>query len=113
MFYLGECEATHMRLARLELPHARALRTVEATMHGTLDRSGKRQNETDRSWSFGFFALPVILVILMVGLAMTKPVAFNWISEAAQAEFVGTSLPETAPTQLAQPAGDNHAVKAN
>jgi quinol-cytochrome oxidoreductase complex cytochrome b subunit len=82
-------------------------------MHGTLDRSGKSQNHTDRSWILGFFAIPVILVIVLTGLAMTQPAAFSWISEAAQAEFVGTNSPGIAPTQLAQPAGETHAVRAN
>jgi hypothetical protein len=80
-------------------------------MHGNFDRSGK--NQTDRSWILGFFALPVVLLIVLVTLSATQPAAFNWISEAAQAEFVGTSLPEIAPTQLAQPAGEIHAVRAN
>ncbi len=76
----------------------------------------KTMDMTDRQYfriREGGFTVLEILVIVMVGLAMTKPVAFNWISEAAQSEFVGTSLPEIAPTQLAQPAGDNHAVRAN
>jgi hypothetical protein len=34
---------------------------------------------------------------------MTQPTASNWISEAVQAEFVGTDFAPGAPTQLAQP----------
>jgi hypothetical protein len=82
-------------------------------MHGSFDRSGEADNRTDRSWSIGFFALPVVVVLALNGLAMIQPAAFQWISEAAQAEFVGTDLPEAAPTQLAQPTGDIRAVRAN
>jgi hypothetical protein len=82
-------------------------------MHGSFDRSGETNSGTDRSWSIGLFALPVVVAIVLSGLAMTQPAAFKWISEAAQAEFVGIDLPDAAPTQLAQPAGENNAVRAN
>jgi hypothetical protein len=82
-------------------------------MHGSFDRSGETDDRTDQSWSAGLFALPVVVVIVLSGLAMVQPRAFNWISEAAQAEFVGAESSEAAPTQLAQPAGDIRAVRAN
>ncbi len=53
--------------------------------------------------SIGFFALPVLLVVALVALAMTQPAASNWISEAVQAEFVGADSAPVEPTQLAQP----------
>ena len=52
--------------------------------------SGENANRTNPSWSVGFFALPLVLVIALVALALTQPIASTWISEAAQAEFVGT-----------------------
>ncbi len=72
-------------------------------MHGSFDRSGENANHIQRSWSIGFFALPVLLVVALVALAMTQPAASNWISEAVQAEFVGADSAPVAPTQLAQP----------
>ena len=71
-------------------------------MHGSFERSGENANRVQRSWSLGFFALPVVLVIVLVALTMTQPTASNWISEAVQAEFVGDFVP-SAPTQIAQP----------
>jgi hypothetical protein len=71
-------------------------------MHGSFERSGENASRIQRSWSLGFFALPVVLVIVLVALAMTQPTASNWISEAAQAEFVGTDVAPVTPTQLAQ-----------
>jgi hypothetical protein len=72
-------------------------------MHGSFDRSGENANRTQRSWSVGFFALPVVLVIALIALAMTQPIASNWISEAVQAEFVGADSAPAVPTQIAQP----------
>ena len=49
----------------------------------------------------------------MVALAVMQPAASVWISEAAQAEFVGVNIPDLAPTQLAQPAMRDGTVSAN
>jgi hypothetical protein len=82
-------------------------------MHGSFDKSGENDSRPHRSWSVGFFALPVFIVIALVGLMLTQPAASNWISEAVQAEFVGlTPAPQPAPTQLAQPALAVQIVKA-
>jgi hypothetical protein len=88
------------------------IRTVEASMHGSLDRSDEKRNRTDRSWSIGFFALPVLVVIALTALAIIKPAASTWISDAVQAEFVGVSLPGVVPKELAQPAVQIRTVKA-
>ena len=80
-------------------------------MHGSLNRSDENQNRTDRNWSIGLFALPVLVMIALVALAIFKPVASVWISEAAQAEFVGPDAPDVAPTKLAQPATQIRTVK--
>lgn len=82
-------------------------------MHGTFDRSGESHNRTDRSFSLGLFLLPALLVIALVALAVMQPAASVWISEAAQAEFVGVNVPDLAPTQLAQPAMRVRTVRAN
>jgi hypothetical protein len=86
-------------------------RTVEASMHGSIGRSGK--TDDNPTWNIGFFALPVLLVVALIGLAITQPAASNWISEAVRAEFAGIDLPAVAPTQLAQPAMQIRTVRAN
>jgi hypothetical protein len=88
------------------------IRTVEASMHGSLNRSDENQSRIDWNWSAGLFALPVLVMIALVALAIFKPVASVWISEAAQAEFVGPDAPDVAPTKLAQPAMQIRTVKA-
>ncbi len=82
-------------------------------MHGTFDRSGKSHNRTDQGWSLGLFLMPALLVIALIALAVMQPAAPVWISEAAQAEFVGANVPDLAPTQLTQPAMRVRTVRAN
>jgi hypothetical protein len=82
-------------------------------MHGSLNRSDDSRIRTDRDWSIRLLALPVLVAIALVTLAIVKPVASVWISEAAQAEFVGPNPPDVAPTELAQPATQIQTVKAN
>jgi hypothetical protein len=82
-------------------------------MHGSFDRSGKSNNRVDRGWGIGFLVLPVLLVIALIGLAIIQPAMPTWISEAVQAEFVGTDLvPDVKPTRLAQPGTVTGTVKA-
>jgi hypothetical protein len=86
---------------------------MEASMHGNFDKSGESNNRIGRGWGIGFFAMPVLLVIALIGLAVARPDVSIWISEAAQAEFVGTGLVrDVAPTQLAQPGPVTRTVKA-
>jgi fumarate reductase subunit C len=59
-----------------------------------------------------FFALPVLVVIALVALALMKPAASTWISETVQAEFVGMTSRGVVPKQLAQPAMQIRTVKA-
>jgi hypothetical protein len=58
-------------------------------MHGSLDKSGKTGSQ--QSWNIGFFALPLCIAIALIGFVLTHPAASKWISDAAQAEFVGPS----------------------
>jgi hypothetical protein len=86
---------------------------MEATMHGSLDKSGNNEDSTYRRWGLGFLALPALLAVTLIGLAIMQPAASNWISEAVQAEVAGISLmPEAAPTQLARPDMEIRTVRA-
>jgi hypothetical protein len=74
-------------------------------MHGSFDKSGKNENSIRRRWGVGFLALPVLLAMTLISLAIVQPSTSNWIGEAAQAEFTGINvMPDIAPTQLARPA---------
>jgi hypothetical protein len=86
---------------------------MEATMHGSLDKSGGNEDSIYRRWGLGFLALPALLVIALLVLAIVQPATSNWISEAVQAELSGISVtPEEAPTQLANPAMEIRTVRA-
>jgi hypothetical protein len=81
-------------------------------MHGSFDKSGETGNPVFRR--IGLFALPLLIIITLAGLAMSRPAASKWLSDAAQAEVAGdNSAPEPAPMQRAKPAGDLSMVKAN
>jgi len=79
-------------------------------MHGSFDRSQEQHGNVDRDWNIVLFAVPVLVVIALVALALIQPSAPSWISEAAQAEFVGIDLPDVAPEQ---PAKQIRTVKAD
>ncbi|MDE2602687.1 MAG: hypothetical protein KGL62_10015 [Bradyrhizobium sp.] len=79
-------------------------------MHGSFDRSQGQHDNADRDWNTVLFALPVFVVIALVALAIVQPSAPNWISEAAQVEFVGIDAPDITP---AQPAMQIRTVKAD
>jgi hypothetical protein len=81
-------------------------------MHGSFDRfqENRDRNRADREWNAALFALPVLVATALVVLAILQPAAPTWISEAAQAEFVGMSLPDIVPTQ---PAMQIRTVKAD
>jgi hypothetical protein len=101
-------------LARIELVTLVHIRTVEASMQGLLDKSGETINRIYQRWGIGIFALPVLLMIALVGLAMTPGAPSNWISQATEAEFAGANYrPEPAPAQPANPAIKIRTVKAN
>ena len=54
----------------------------------------------------------MLIAIALVALAVIKPAASTWISEAVQAEFVGMPSPGVVPKELAQPAMQIRTVKA-
>ena len=60
------------------------------------------------SGSAGVIPLAIhgVLLLVLAGVVLCSPHAGEWISETAQAEFVGAEPPVMAPTQFAQPAGD-------
>jgi hypothetical protein len=83
-------------------------------MHGSFDKIAETANRSYRNWGIGIFALPVLILIALVGLAMTHSDTSGWVSEAVQAEFTSSNYgPEAVPTQPAKPATEARTVKAN
>jgi hypothetical protein len=88
---------------------------MEASMHGSFDQSPQDDKSIYRSWSIRLIALPVLAIVALIAFAVSHPETANWISEAAQAEFVGSDLvPVLAPpTQIARPANQIRTVLAH
>ena len=69
-------------------------------MHGSLDKEPRDEQSNYQSFSIKLIALPMLVIIALIGLLVSHPAAIKWVSDAAQAEFVGTDfVPEVAPTQ--------------
>ena len=110
-FYRSKCEARYIRSGRHGLiDHGVEIFTVEM-FHAWLVRSIQETATVPTGIGISaLFALPILVVIALVALAIIQPAAPSWISEAAQAEFVGMSSPDVVPTQ---PAMQIRTVKAD
>jgi hypothetical protein len=89
---------------------------MEASMHGSLDNKSPQADQSIyRSWNIKLIALPVLLAIALIGYAVSHPDVSKWVSDAVQAEFVGTDLvPNLAtPPQVAQPSNQIRTVLAH
>jgi hypothetical protein len=87
-------------------------------MGGFFRQLGECIGDIYRNWGIGIFALPVLIVIALVGLVLSRPPAFNGTSDAVQTEHAASNTssnmsPGAAPTQLAQPATAVRTVRAN
>lgn len=58
-------------------------------------------------------AINGIIVLVLLVLALSTPSASEWISAAAQAEFVGGDAALMTPTQIAQPVEAIKIVRSN
>ena len=102
-----------MGLARIELVTLVQTGAMEAFMQG-LDKSGETISRIYTRWGIGVFALPVLIAIALVGLAMTPRAASNWITQATEAEFAGANYrPDATPAQPAKATIPIRTVKAN
>jgi hypothetical protein len=65
------------------------------------------ENHIPSSWTVGITATCWLSLIALVALMSSSPTASNWVSDAAQAEFVSSTMtPDAAPVQIA--AGKAH-----
>jgi hypothetical protein len=83
-------------------------------MPGPLEKQARNSKNVYRDSDIKLFAIPVLFVVALIGFVVSHPGASKWISDAAQAEFVGTDLvPDIAPpTRVAQPSNEIRTVKA-
>ena len=83
-------------------------------MRGSFDKQPHDDRNADQGWSMKLVALPLLVVVALIGMVLSHPAAIKWISDAAQAEFVGTDMvPDLAPPmRTAQPTNEVQSVKA-
>ncbi len=89
-------------------------------MQGSFDKRAQDEQSNYQSFSIKLVALPVLVVIALIGMVVSHPAAIKWVSDAAQAEFVGSEfvgadlVPGVAPlARVAQPGNEIRTVKAN
>ncbi|WP_375788849.1 hypothetical protein ACE10Z_16440 [Bradyrhizobium sp. Pha-3] len=89
-------------------------------MQGSFDNRQQDPESNYGSFSIKLIALPVLVVVALIGMLVSHPAAVKWISDAAQAEFAGNEavdanpLPRIAqPAPTALPRNETRTVKAN
>lgn len=84
-------------------------------MHGPFESARKGKPIVYQSWSMKLFALPLLLLIALIGYIVSHPDVEKWVADGVGAEFAGTVVvPESAPpTQIAQPGNRARAVTAH
>ncbi|MGY4225728.1 hypothetical protein ACVMIH_003089 [Bradyrhizobium sp. USDA 4503] len=70
---------------------------MDKSMQSSFDKRRQDPQHNYQSFSIKLVALPVLVVVALIGMLVSHPAAVRWISDAAQAEFVGTDTVYTDP----------------
>jgi hypothetical protein len=88
-------------------------------MQGSFDKRKQDPESYYQSFSIKLIALPVLVIVALIGMLVSHPAAVKWISDAAQAEFAGTDVVDTdqvrniaQPAPTARPGNEMRTVKA-
>ena len=65
------------------------------------------------NWIRIILAAHGVILLVIVALVVNYPAVSEWISAAAQAEFVTPDITSVGPTQVAQPAEQMRIVRSN
>ena len=84
-------------------------------MHGPFEKDRKGETNICQSWSIKLVALPLLLLIALIGYIVSHPEVAKWVAEGVGAEPAGSRVvPEpTSPTKAAQPSNQARAVTAH
>jgi hypothetical protein len=74
------------------------------------DKSDPRETDT---WIRLTLAVHGVILLVIVALVVNYPAVSEWVSAAAQAEFVNPDITSVGPTQIAQPAEQMRIVRSN
>jgi hypothetical protein len=80
-------------------------------MQKAFDRLDRQEHLTQWKWIAGIAAAFAVVMFAMVALTWNSSTMTNWVSDAAQAEFAGSMMPEQGPLQTAEPARKFHTLK--
>lgn len=74
------------------------------------DRDDSRETDI---WIPVVLAALALVLLTIVALVTNYPAVSEWVSAAAQAEFVNSDVAPAGPTQLAQPSDQMQIVRSN
>jgi hypothetical protein len=80
--------------------------SLEAFMHIPSDKQPRDYQGAYRNLDVKFYAIPVFIIVALIGFFVSHPEASRWVSGAVQAEFSGSG-------QAAKPAGQVRTIKIN
>ena len=84
-------------------------------MHGPFEKARKGEPNIYQSWSIKLVALPLLLLIALIGYIVSHPEVAKWVADGGGAEFIGTNAsPDAASAKRgAQPGNQGRAVTAH
>lgn len=83
-------------------------------MHGPFEKAPEGKPNVYQSWSMKLVAIPLLLLIALIGYIVSHPDVTKWVADGVGAEFAGIpGVPESAPpAQIGQPDNRTRAVAA-
>lgn len=83
-------------------------------MHGPFEKARKGEPNIYQSWSMKLVALPLLLLIALIGYIVSHPEVAKWVVDGVGAEFAGSAVAPgpASPTQIAQPSNQARAITA-
>ena len=84
-------------------------------MHGPFEKARKGEPNIHQSWSIKLVALPLLLLIALIGYIVSHPDIAKWVADGVEAELVGTNAsPDLGSAKrVAQPGNQGRAVTAH
>jgi hypothetical protein len=82
-------------------------------MQKAFDRLDRQEHLIQWKWIAGIAVAFGAVMFALMALTWNLPTMTSWVSDAAQAEFAGSMMPDLAPVQTAQPAKGFRTVRAN
>jgi hypothetical protein len=80
-------------------------------MQKAFDRLDRQEHLIQWKWIAGIVAAFGVVMFALFALTWSLPMMTSWVSDAAQAEYVGSMMPEQGPLQTAEPARKFHSLK--